>query len=112
MNVTDTLLNVNADAGSDLDERIRWDEWIPESRIMKDDKAGREKQQRLKDETLSAARAAQQAKNAAAEEKASKRAEASGTALAEKAKVSQRSEAKGKKRTRGDAFDTVCCIPD
>lgn len=87
----------------------RWDEWVPETRVLKDDKAGREKQSRLKEEALAAQKAARAAKSGV--DKASSRSDAASpapNAPVDKGKGPAKQEPKGKKRTRGEAFDTVC----
>ena len=79
--------------------------------MLKDDKAGREKQSRLKEEALAAQKAARAAKSGV--DKASSRSDAASPApngSTDKGKGPAKAEPKGKKRTRGEAFDTVCVI--
>jgi len=76
---------------------------------MKDDKAGREKQKRLREEAIAAQNAAKLAKSGATE-KASSRSDAASPApngTVDKGKGVAKQDTKGKKRTRGEAFDTV-----
>jgi hypothetical protein len=75
---------------------------------MKDDKAGRDKQKRLREEAIAAQTAAKLAKSGATE-KASSRSDAASPAPngTEKGKAAVKQDTKGKKRTRGEAFDTV-----
>ncbi|KAG7530765.1 hypothetical protein FFLO_04807 [Filobasidium floriforme] len=87
--------------------RKSWDEWVPETRLMKDDKAGRDKQKRLREEAIAAQTAAKLAKSGATE-KASSRSDAASPAPngTDKGKAAVKQDTKGKKRTRGEAFDT------
>ena len=75
---------------------------------MKDDKAGRDKQKRLREEAIAAQTAAKLAKSGATE-KASSRSDAASPAPTgtDKGKAAVKQDTKGKKRTRGEAFDTV-----
>lgn len=97
-----------------LGSSYRWDEWVPASRVLKDNAEGRGKQKTVK-EVQNRAKEEKMGKDKQEKEKVSERAGTSGS-NSRRDKDSAAGPSKdvnkaNKKRTRDAAFDTVSVVP-